>query len=78
MRRNFVVSKRYSVQLFFTEPRYSLQASPDYPITFLIMLLTSVISSTLATRVKTGKAGFAESVLYRDINEQQQKASAGA
>ena len=36
---------------FFTVPRYTLQANaPDYPVTFLIMLLASVISSTLAPR----------------------------
>ena len=38
---------------FFTAPRFTLEVSaPDYPVTFLIMLAASVISSSLATRVK--------------------------
>jgi two-component system sensor histidine kinase KdpD len=38
---------------FFTEPRFSLQAyDPGYPVTFLIMLLAALISSTLAKRIK--------------------------
>ena len=38
---------------FFTLPRFTLEATdPDYPVTFLIMLAASVLSSTLATRVK--------------------------
>lgn len=38
---------------FFTEPRFSLQAyDPGYPVTFLIMLVAALISSTLAKRIK--------------------------
>lgn len=38
---------------FFTEPRFSLQAfDPGYPVTFLIMLLASLITSTLTKRIK--------------------------
>ncbi len=38
---------------FFTIPRFTLAAyGPDYPITFVVMLAASLISSTLATRVK--------------------------
>lgn len=37
----------------FTEPRFTFQASdPSYPVTFLIMLFSSVIASSLASRVK--------------------------
>lgn len=40
--------------LFFTEPRFSLKAYDNgYPITFLIMLIASFITSSLAMRVKT-------------------------
>ncbi len=38
---------------FFTDPRFSFQAyGPGYPVTFLVMLLAALISSTLAKRVK--------------------------
>lgn len=38
---------------FFTVPRFSFQAyDPSYPVTFLIMLCSSMIASTLASRVK--------------------------
>ncbi len=38
---------------FFTEPRFSLQAyDPGYPMTFLVMLSASLITSTLTKRVK--------------------------
>lgn len=37
----------------FTEPRFTFQANdPSYPVTFLIMLFSSVIVSSLASRVK--------------------------
>lgn len=65
-----VISSLVSVivfNYFFTEPRYSLQASPDYPITFLIMLLTSVISSTLATRVKKQARQASQKAYYIEI-----------
>ncbi len=38
---------------FFTEPRFSLQAyDPGYPVTFLIMFVASLITSTLTKRIK--------------------------
>lgn len=38
---------------FFTEPRFSFQATdPGYPVTFLVMLAASLITSTLTKRVK--------------------------
>lgn len=38
---------------FFTDPRFSLQAyDPGYPVTFLVMLAASLITSTLTKRVK--------------------------
>ncbi|MBC3888458.1 DUF4118 domain-containing protein [Acetobacterium paludosum] len=38
---------------FFTEPRFSFQAfDPGYPVTFLIMLVASLITSTLTKQVK--------------------------
>lgn len=37
----------------FTEPRFTFQANdPSYPVTFLIMLFSSIIASSLASRVK--------------------------
>lgn len=42
-----------SFNFFFTIPRFSFTAiDPNYPVTFLIMLLASCISCSLATRVK--------------------------
>jgi two-component system sensor histidine kinase KdpD len=38
---------------FFTVPYYTLQAySPEYPVTFIIMLIVALITSTLTARVK--------------------------
>ncbi len=38
---------------FFTEPYYTLMAySPDYPVTFIIMLAVALIASTLTARIK--------------------------
>lgn len=38
---------------FFTEPYYSLVAySPEYPVTFVIMLIVALIASTIAARAK--------------------------
>lgn len=50
------VSSVLSVLIFnysFTEPRFSFQAAdPGYPMTFLVMLSASLITSTLTKRVK--------------------------
>ncbi len=38
---------------FFTEPYYTLMTySPEYPVTFIVMMIVSLITSTLTTRVK--------------------------
>ncbi len=38
---------------FFTEPYYTFAAySPEYPVTFVIMLIVALITSTIATRAK--------------------------
>lgn len=51
-----VVSSVFSVlvfNFFFTEPRLTLQVyAPGYPITFLVMLLAALITTTLTKRVK--------------------------
>lgn len=53
---------------FFTIPRFTLQATdPDYPVTFLIMLTASVISSTLATRVKKQARQSAQKAYYTEL-----------
>ncbi len=39
---------------FFTEPRFTFRATgAEYPITFLVMLIAAVITSTLTIKVKT-------------------------
>ena len=53
---------------FFTVPRFTLEATaPDYPVTFLIMLIASVISSTLATRVKKQARQSAQKAYYTEL-----------
>ena len=53
---------------FFTVPRFTLQAAdPDYPITFLIMLTASILSSTLATRVKKQARQSAQKAYYTEL-----------
>ena len=51
-----VVSSVLSVlvfNFFFTEPRFSFQATdPGYPVTFLVMLLAALITTTLTKRIK--------------------------
>lgn len=38
---------------FFTEPYFTLMAySPEYPVTFVIMLIVAIVTSTLTARVK--------------------------
>ena len=53
---------------FFTVPRFTLAATaPDYPVTFLIMLIASMISSTLATRVKKQARQSAQKAYYTEL-----------
>lgn len=53
---------------FFTEPRYTFQVrDSDYPITFLIMLAASMISSTLAIRVKKQARQSAQKAYYTEL-----------
>jgi two-component system sensor histidine kinase KdpD len=53
---------------FFTEPRYTFQANdPSYPVTFLIMLFSSIIVSTLASRVKTQAREEAQKSYYTEL-----------
>ena len=53
---------------FFTEPRFTLQADgPSYPVTFLIMLSSSIIASSLASRVKEQAHMAAEKSYYTEL-----------
>ena len=53
---------------FFTVPRFTLQANdPDYPVTFLIMLVASILSSSLATRVKKQARQSAQKAYYMEL-----------
>lgn len=53
---------------FFTVPRFSFQAyDPSYPVTFLIMLCSSMIASTLASRVKAQARLAAEKSYYTEL-----------
>lgn len=53
---------------FFTIPRFTLHATdPDYPVTFLIMLIASIMSSTLATRVKKQARQSAQKAYYTEL-----------
>lgn len=53
---------------FFTGPRFTLQADgPSYPVTFLIMLSSSIIASSLASRVKEQARMAAEKSYYTEL-----------
>ncbi|MFR8001699.1 MAG: DUF4118 domain-containing protein [Hydrogeniiclostridium sp.] len=57
-----------SFNFFFTVPRFTLEANdPDYPVTFLIMLAASIISSSLATRVKKQARQSAQKAYYMEL-----------
>lgn len=43
----------FTFNFFFTVPKYTFQAyAPEYPVTFLIMFLSALITGTFTTRVK--------------------------
>lgn len=69
-----VVASIISVLVFnflFTVPLYTLSAyRPDYPVTFAIMLFTSVITSTLTSRIK--KEALTSSIREQRIRLQHQ------
>lgn len=53
---------------FFTVPRFTFQAyDPSYPVTFLIMLCSSMIASSLASRVKVQARLAAEKGYYTEL-----------
>lgn len=53
---------------FFTIPRFSLTAlDPNYPVTFLVMLLASCLSCSLATRVKRQARQSAQRAYYMEL-----------
>lgn len=53
---------------FFTIPRFSLDvAAPDYPVTFFIMLVASIISCTLATRVRKQARQSSQKAYYMEL-----------
>ena len=52
----------------FTEPRFTFQANdPSYPVTFLIMLFSSVIAGSLASRVKAQARLAAQKSYYTEL-----------
>lgn len=53
---------------FFTVPQFTLQVSdPDYIVTFFVMLVASMISSTLAIRVKKQARQSAQKAYYTEL-----------
>lgn len=57
-----------SFNFFFTVPRFSLTAfDPNYPVTFLVMLLASCLSCSLATRVKRQGRQSAQRAYYMEL-----------
>ena len=58
----------FAFNFFFTAPRFTLSANaPDYPITFFIMLLSSILTSSLATRVKRQARQSAQKAYYMEL-----------
>lgn len=60
-----------SVSLFsylFTTPRFTFRSvEPDYPVTFVIMLTASILSSSLATRVKKQERQASQKAYYTEL-----------
>lgn len=57
-----------SFNFFFTVPRFTLHVTdPDYPVTFLIMLTASIISSSLASRVKKQARQSSQRAYYMEL-----------
>lgn len=53
---------------FFTVPRFTFQANdPSYPVTFLIMLCSSIIAGSLASRVKAQARLAAQKSYYTEL-----------
>ena len=66
---------------FFTEPVFSLDAyDPHYPVTFAIMLLSSLIASNMASRIQAQAQLSAEKSYYTEIllNSSQELQRAGS
>ncbi len=66
-----VIAALFSVVLFnffFTVPHFSLVATdPDYPVTFFVMLAASILSCTLATRVRKQARQAAQKAYYMEL-----------
>lgn len=56
-----------SFNFFFTFPRFSLAANANYVVTFAIMLAASLISSSLASRVKRQARQSAQKAYYMEL-----------
>lgn len=53
---------------FFTEPRFSFEAyDPSYPVTFAIMLVSSMLASSMASRVKVQARQMAQKSYYTEL-----------
>lgn len=53
---------------FFTTPRFTFRSvEPDYPITFIVMLTASIVSSSLATRVKKQARQSSQKAYYTEL-----------
>lgn len=65
------VASLLSVSLFsylFTTPRFTFRSvEPDYPVTFIVMLTASIISSSLATRVKKQARQSSQKAYYTEL-----------
>lgn len=65
------VGSLLSVSLFsylFTTPRFTFRSvEPDYPITFVVMLTASILSSSLATRVKKQARQSSQKAYYTEL-----------
>lgn len=67
---NSAISSLISVSAFnyfFTDPRYSFRTDPEYPITFVIMIIVSIFASALTMRVKKQSEKSAERAYYTEL-----------
>ncbi|MDE8732237.1 sensor histidine kinase KdpD [Eubacteriales bacterium DFI.9.88] len=56
-----------SFNFFFTDPKFTLYSSAEYPVTFVIMLIAAFIVSTLTSRAKSQAVASALNVYRTDI-----------
>jgi two-component system sensor histidine kinase KdpD len=62
------VASIFTFNFFFTVPRFSFEAyDPSYPVTFAIMFVSSMLASSMASRVKVQARQMAQKSYYTEL-----------